>query len=354
MLELLIDNRVGNKTKYYFGYPNELLMQIPDEIRKCVVFVCCKTNTGMVFLGTAFFVAEIFDRDNDILGSFVHLVTAKHVIEGLKKRSIDDTVYLRINTKDNNSGFITTHAKQWLYHPEDKSADVAVLAGMPMNRIPSIDFNVFPVAAFVTDSVIKKYGIGIGDDVFLSGLFVNHVGQKKNIPIIRTGNIAAMPEEPILTDNGLTDAYLIESRSIGGLSGSPVFVHLGSLRLTGEKWSEAYFPSDVGGVFYLLGVIQGHWDIPIQEDDMFIIDDSNKEAVNMGIAIVTPATKILDIINQPSVVADKEVKMKKRKEKRMPKMDSIEEGITKDQFYAILDKAAQPIKKPESNKNEQI
>ena len=78
-----------------------------------------------------------------------------------------------------------------------------------------------------TDKVINDNAIGVGDEVFLTGLFANHIGQQRNLPIIRVGNIALMPEEPVQHPSlGPIDAYLIEARSIGGLSGSPVFVHL--------------------------------------------------------------------------------------------------------------------------------
>ena len=54
-------------------------------------------------------------------------------------------------------------------------------------------------------------------------------GRDRNFPIVRTGHIAMMPDEKIpkvkIGDwEGNADAYLIESRSIGGWSGSPVFV----------------------------------------------------------------------------------------------------------------------------------
>ena len=51
-----------------------------------------------------------------------------------------------------------------------------------------------------------------------------------NLPIVRLGAIAAMPGEYIKTDWGCLRAYLIEARSIGGLSGSPVFIRVGTTR----------------------------------------------------------------------------------------------------------------------------
>ena len=78
----------------------------------------------------------------------------------------------------------------------------------------------------MTEKVIKENEIEVGEEVFVTGLFSHHHGQSKNIPIVRVGNISAMPEEKIQTKEHLMDAYLIEARSIGGLSGSPVFVIL--------------------------------------------------------------------------------------------------------------------------------
>jgi len=106
-----------------------------------------------------------------------------------------------------------------------------------------------------------------------------------------------MPEEKIDTKEfGSIEAYLIESRSIGGLSGSPVFVHLGQVRLIDGQLKHA---TNNVGIFYLLGLIHGHFDKNDQLDD-FTIEDENVYKINTGIAIVVPATKILEIINQPA------------------------------------------------------
>ena len=140
----------------------------------------------------------------------------------------------------------------------------------------------------------KKVGIGIGDEVFLPGLFRFHHGTNKNIPVIRVGNIAAMPEEPVQTANGKIEAYLIESRSIGGLSGSPVFVYLGNWRLIDNEWRQAS-----GFTFTLLGLVHGHWDTDEADIDVFIQDTNRQRSVNMGMAIVVPVEKILETIKQP-------------------------------------------------------
>jgi hypothetical protein len=72
----------------------------------------------------------------------------------------------------------------------------------------------------------EELRIGLGDDLFMVGRFINHDGKERNIPVLRFGTIAMMPEEPIVADNKEQDSFLIEIRTIPGFSGSPVFVHM--------------------------------------------------------------------------------------------------------------------------------
>ncbi|MCH8063984.1 MAG: hypothetical protein IH861_15935 [Chloroflexi bacterium] len=106
------------------------------------------------------------------------------------------------------------------------------------------------------------------------------------------GNIAMMPSEPVPTKLGLIDAYLIEARSIGGLSGSPAFVRE-TTRLGGI------------GAFHLMGLMHGHWDVPVEmvnDKAGDIEDQAASQAVNLGIAIVVPAKKIMEVLNRTELV----------------------------------------------------
>ena len=132
------------------------------------------------------------------------------------------------------------------------------------------------------------------------GLFHRHAGTKKNTPVVRTGNIAAMPEEPVDTARGPMEAYLVEARSIGGLSGSPVFVHLGIVR---NVEGQVKFATQKWGVFYLLGMMQGHWEMPLLDVDFANEDERGLVTANMGIAVVSPADRILEVLNQPFYLA---------------------------------------------------
>ena len=81
---------------------------------------------------------------------------------------------------------------------------------------------------FADDVQIRSLNVGIGDELITVGLFTQRHGAQKKIPIVRSGIIAAMPDEPFEDQNTGKPyhAYLVEARSIGGLSGSPVFVSL--------------------------------------------------------------------------------------------------------------------------------
>ena len=340
MVELLKDNRIYGRPRYYFGNSSETLMQIPDEIRKCVVFIGHNTDMGMDLKGTAFFVEEEGGHDT----RFIHLITAKHVLESWAKDP-NAPIYLRVNLKNGKKDCMPTQYAQWIPHPDD-SVDIIAIPNIILPDDMDIDIMPYPLMKLLNDDVIKEYEIGIGEDVFLPGLFTRHFGEEKNIPIVRTGNIAAMPDEKIEGEI----LYLIECRSIGGLSGSPVFVHLGITRQI-DCGTAAYIPNKEGFdyPFYLLGVTKGHWDTSESELDMFTDGKGNRHSINMGIAKVIPISNVIETVNQPSVAAMKAERIKERKRESLSVDDSTDGGITRDQFHQIVKKAAQPIKKPKSD-----
>src|SRR6185437_1865569 len=80
-----------------------------------------------------------------------------------------------------------------------------------------------------------KYGVGMGDFCYTIGLFRLLSGRKQNLPVVHFGTIARpifdRDEEPVPIKDWrdptgrstiLTNAYLVESQSLSGLSGAPV------------------------------------------------------------------------------------------------------------------------------------
>ena len=317
---LKIDYRLGGIPQYKLVKEDDSLMQIPDEIRKCVAFVCYKTRKGMKLGGTAFFVSVQLEPGP----IFVYVITAKHVIDGISKESIDQKVYLRVNTKQGKAKYVETSITDWLFHPQEQNVDVAILNLAPPQDV--FDYRTIPQDMAATEDVIQKEEIGVGDDVFLTGLFANHYGAQRNIPIVRIGNVASMPEEKVWTEAlGDIDAYLVEARSIGGLSGSPVFAYLGAMRRIGAKMQLVR----KGPLFYWLGLIHGHFDMPKLEIDNLVEDSLTALKINMGIAIVVPVWKILEVINQEIFMKTREEVLKEERKRASPTADIVETPSTK-------------------------
>jgi hypothetical protein len=283
MKNAVCDTRLANCPQWYLMPPKDINMRIPETVRKCVVYLGVGKSDGknhqIQYGGTGFFIGVDSKRISGT--SFLYLVTARHVADKLKHPNF----WLRANTRDGRAMHLLADQKgEWNFHPTDMAADIAVMhCGLDQNQF---DFLAIHSDSVLTEKIRLEKGIGIGDEVFITGLFVHLQGNEKNLPIVRTGNIAMLPDEKIPIKNfGNMDAYLIEARSIGGLSGSPVFAVHHDLKIP-------------HGTVYLMGLIHGHWDVKSDTVVDEIEQDSGiKAGVNVGIAIVTPAFKILEILN---------------------------------------------------------
>jgi hypothetical protein len=202
-----------------------------------------------------------------------------------------------MNAKDGESLSLRTGNNKWFYHPTEKDAvDVAV---MPFGSARFDDYDVIwiPEEMFATDEKIEEFQIGLGDELFIVGLFTGFFGRKRLTPIVRTGNIAMMPEDRVPVEGfDPMEAYLAEGRSIGGLSGSPAFVRNTvkmPMQTAGGKLTAM---SGLGGSHFL-GLVHGHWRIPPNATA------TQAEMVNMGVSIIVPAKKILETLYNPELVA---------------------------------------------------
>jgi hypothetical protein len=277
-------------------------MNIPPAMTDCVCFVYAEIDGKARPVGTAFFMAmPIADK-----GDAIVVVTALHVIANIEQRN--GKVLLRVNTKDGKVFTLPIAISSWV--KPDQSDEFVDVCFAPW-QVPwegPFAFQYFSAKIAATADVMEQRQLGVGNEVAFAGLFVNHYGQKRNEPIVRFGTIAAIPREPVSTtySSGTeieVEAYLIESRSVGGLSGSPVFVDPGLFRITADGNREWRPTGEPGG--YLLGVMHGHWDAPkeaIEADATQAADadffGAKKEYINLGIALVTPIDKLLKVIRE--------------------------------------------------------
>jgi hypothetical protein len=292
-------------------------MQIPDEIRKCVVFVAYLHKDGNLrFAGTGFFVGL---ESAEVQVSFCYLVTAKHVIVNAAQHSTDGFAYIRINNKSGSFELVRAPLNAWIQHSSDTNVDVAIFPWAPdQNRY---EFLLYPREMFVSSEVMRKQRIGIGDDVIMVGLFASHFGRQRNVPVVRVGNISMMPEEPVETQAfGPIDAYVIEARSIGGLSGSPVFVNIGYPRRIENDQGQIVNALGAGANLYLLGLVHGHWDAKQDASDTLVVDAfaAREGRINMGMAIVVPCQKIMEVIDHPGLVDARRKEVERRKKAAEP------------------------------------
>jgi hypothetical protein len=246
-------------------------MDIPEVITKSVIFIGYKLADGAYRLaGTGIMLSRFPNYTPN-----VYVATARHVIDGIRDKGMD-TVALRLNTKSGGPVWLDPPVNEWRLHPEGKSVDIAVFE-IPWDT--RWDHVSFPIAEEyqATQEAIREYEIGVGNEVFIAGLFHPHHGANNNIPVIRVGSIAAMPTEPVGTALGPMNSYLIDTRSIRGLSGAPVFVVLGTTRTVSG------LPNREFQRFFLLGIVHGHFRLPDEE-------------LNLGIQIVVPVGKVAEVI----------------------------------------------------------
>jgi hypothetical protein len=274
-------------------------MRVPDEVRKCVGFVYYKSDRAVLEVaGTAFFVAVQPESEPGAEELFEYTITAKHVVDAVRENGADGKLYVRLNQLGGGLSMLVTEVDLWRVPPalNDEVIDVAVFRGGPPGGADRLRVH---RSLFLTEQMERDFDVGVGDEVFVTGLFLNHYGDQRNIPVVRVGNIAAMREEYVQTDEGPMDAYLIEARSTGGLSGSPVFVSMGAMRTNpATKKLQALQEHQ----FFLLGLIRGHWSVVAPPGDGGREAGSRvrDEVVNMGIAIVTPTSKMVELIDDRS------------------------------------------------------
>ncbi len=292
---------------------------------------------------TGFFVAVPGER---LPVSFVYFVTAKHVAKDLQEKD----AYFLVNKLGGGVTTIPAISDHWSLHPTDRTADIAVAL---VGNKGTTDIRAVKVNTLATPSLLQQFDIGIGDEVFAVGLFTPAAGEKRNEPIVRHGNIAMMPQEQIQTELGYADVYLIEARSIGGMSGCPVFVRP-SVRMMQDEQPRIQGVQASSYNCMLLGVMHGHWDVKESEMNKAFITHDSKRGVNLGVGIVVPAQKVIETLFQPELHDMRKQLEEDHISRSVPGMDSArpesesDKTFTKEDFEAALKKASRKIE-PDKN-----
>jgi hypothetical protein len=310
------DRRLGGSERWSFFPPDDAAMRIPPQFLRTICYIGHFSGGEDVLEGTGFFIGvPAPDSKNPAMPDrSLYVVTAKHVAD-----RVDSNFWIRINQQDGTSIPINGDGLEWHHHPawsDNNQIDVAVCL-IPYSK--KLDLIAPEPSIFVMNPA--EQGIGIGDEAFVIGLFTNLSGSKRNTPIARTGNLAMLPEEKIPTDEndkkGEMEAYLLEVRSYGGMSGAPVFIRETEVsRVTKvDTYGIPYLEETEvagGGRIWLIGLMHGHWEV--DNDQIRTISAQHDEAdamLNLGIALVVPAYQINETLEGPKCVEERERELAK-------------------------------------------
>jgi hypothetical protein len=302
----------------------------------------CLRLTAILLATARLFFIDVPDGDD--LG-FIYLVTARHVVwpkkwETENEKPVGD-ITIRVNRKFKKPKTIKIKRSDWIFHP-DKSVDLCVYPFDEQEHDPDGDLDIVQVGVNFQDDLsgmhlsYRKelhFGVSLGDEVFITGAFVSRLGGHKNIPVVRIGNIAAMAEEPIAVASPKFPAYLVETRSLAGISGSPVFLNLQSNRILGRKnFSRGVVtPSDPNSrqkptiIFPYLLLGMAIWMFGVGDRQDFMEHEPKEQTerhgpsdadFNSGLSVVLPVQVILNFLQLP-IVKEPRMATKQEREKRI-------------------------------------
>ncbi len=264
--------------------------RIADEHLESVFYLYpdyAAAEAGIQAGGCGFFLNWPFERDTQ---NHLYAVTNKHLIT-------QGNWTLRVNVGADKAIPVDTTEPYWFVHPDGD--DLAVmLVEFPF----TFTCKAVKPEILLTPEIVREHAIGIGEDVYTVGRFVNHDGKQKNNPVARFGTIAQMPIEPILQQDGhLQESFLCECKSVSGYSGSSVFVDI-------PPWSrrpgKAGISSVPGGV-WLMGVNWGHlndWKPVCDPVGRPMATPSMKVGLNSGMMGVVPAWKLKEMLEHPALI----------------------------------------------------
>ena len=237
--------------------------------------------------------------------------------------------------------------EDWEFHPEGD--DIAVV---PLGPPTDGHHRVFPgtLKAISTEMFVypsewtRGEEVGVGDEAFMIGLFVDHEGVERNNPLARFGNVSMLAKEDSKVIRDTRDgrqvpqlSYIVDMHSRTGFSGSPVFVYRTfasdltsysdrvqisaqnfpqpSTDRGGRRDSSASFEAEIRSkkTLRLLGI---HWGqfreryefsskrkTEVDADPSGFVVDDRYIAGYSGMTLVVPAWKILQLLNLPAVHA---------------------------------------------------
>ncbi len=293
-----------------------LPFRIPQEWIDGIIYLYPDEQTarsGEQIGGTGFLLGWPIEGRSDFT---LWAVTNRHVID-------QGNWTIRLNAKSGGLAYQDTTDREWIFSPY---SDLAV-------RPISLSQDLHKFSFITKDWLLEKeeytaLDMGPGDGCVTIGRFVGHAGKLSNNPVARFGQISQGPIEPVTVDGREQECLLVESRSIGGFSGSPVFVHLdpnfyrpkvsGAVR--GQNLYQGVFPTGP----WLLGV--NYAMVPLWEKVRDLagleLPIGHRVAMNTGLMAVAPAWHLIDLLE-----AGQAGQVRRAIEVEIARLTSIEQSL---------------------------
>ena len=325
--------------------------------------------------GTVFFVFVNLDPQSkyeDPEPSVIYAVTAKHNIIDLP---LEQEFYIVTNKEGGGYHHTPTRKRDWTSHPD---TDIAVcefqdaLAVADTNAIP---FNWLMARLRQTP---QRSFITLGDATYTVGFYVGFHGTNSVQPVVRHGRVSLMPsrkekikvvmcdedESKDYDDLPEIEAYLVEMMTWEGQSGSPVFVSFGKAEGVQVVENAASVVEAIEKQFLgmeldirkkvflrpqsvCIGLIQGY-----HPTDIRMFDPGTRTAykLNLGMSIVVPSDKIIEVLMESEMVEERKQKMAKSSKRPLrPAPASLkqkgdqQQPLTQEGFENILRRVSQKV-----------
>ena len=296
----------------------DIVPRLRGELADCVAYLypsALSAEQGVQAGGTGFLVGVRSEARPAI--AYCYVVTNRHVVRGDPKDGTGKAPVVRLNTHDGGTDIITD--AQWKDAPAGD--DIAIAS---ISFEPTYKFRPVLLERFMTQKLMKELAIGWGDDLFLVGRFISHAGKQRNMPVARFGAIAMMPDEPIENEETKfqQESFLAELHTIGGFSGSPVFISLPKERYIEHPQYNSEEERKQSHRSWLLGI---EW-----------CNASFLER-NTGMSGVIPAWKIADVI-----LNDEDFKMQRKRADEQEKAQIKKSGIKLTRATGMSQKTRAP------------
>lgn len=262
---------------------DQAMPRIPDSLMDGIAFLyptAALARARERLGGTGFLVGRRLVGGEAAYGKDVYvayLVSNRHVVFE------SSACVASVNRRDGSAPDIwDIDQNDWIAHPNHDLAATCVqdYLDKAVQRLTHVRED-----RFITPAIMAASELGVGDEVFMIGRFVNLQGAMANKPAARFGTLSMMLEDiPTKGPAGnrvTQESFAVEMRSRTGFSGSPVIVY----RTVATVLRPV--PEEYEGFFGLLGVNWGY------------VHDENGE--NSFINGVVPAWHISELLDLPAL-----------------------------------------------------